>query len=84
MTARDHIKLFVFKTLRAMDEVPISDEQLTATLQVLIAPKPTLADISAATRDLEGDGYITGTRDEVFKQITWTLTEKGKHKAAQL
>jgi hypothetical protein len=84
MTARDHIKLFIFKTLRAMDGTPISDEQLDSTLQVLISPKPTLADISAAKRDLEGDGHISGTRDDVFKQISWTLTEKGKHKASQI
>ena len=84
MTARDNIKLFIFKILSAADGVPLSDEQVNSTLQLLIAPKPTLADISAAKRDLEGDDYIAGTRDGVFKQISWTLTEKGKHKASQL
>lgn len=84
MSEHDNIKLFVFKTLRAMDGVPISDDQLVATIQVLISPKPTLSAINTATEEMESYGFLSATRDDVFKNKTWTLTVRGKHKASQL
>ena len=35
-------------------------------------------------RELESAGYLQGARDELDDLLTWTLTDKGRHKARQL
>ncbi len=47
-------------------------------------PRPLQSDINQAKRELEHDGYLQGNRDELDGLLTWTLTEKGRHKARQL
>jgi len=47
-------------------------------------PRPLQSDINEARRELERGGYIQGSRDELDGLVTWTLTEKGRHKAKEL
>ena len=46
--------------------------------------RPLQSDIHQAKRELEAGGFIQASRDELDDLPTWTLTDKGRHKAKQL
>jgi hypothetical protein len=49
-----------------------------------IVPRPLQSDVNQAKRELESAGYLQADRDELDGLLSWTLTEKGRHKAKQL
>ena len=78
------IKRFVLRALFRLQAVPWPDELLEDAARQGIVPRPLQSDINQAKRELENAGYIQGSRDELDDLLTWTLTDKGRHKAKQL
>ena len=78
----DPLKRLAIRALARMDDQPMSHDVLRDTLQVGF-PGLAASDYDRAVRDLEASGYLTGTSVEMLG-IHWTLTTKGKLKAAQL
>lgn len=78
------IKRFVLRALFRLDGVPWPDPLLDDAVRQGILPRPLQSDIHQAKRELEAAGYLHGDRDDLDDMLTWTLTEKGRHKARQI
>jgi hypothetical protein len=78
------IKRFVLRALFRLDGVPWPDPLLDDAVRQGILPRPLQSDINQAKRELEAAGFLQGDRDDLDGLLTWTLTEKGRHKARQL
>lgn len=78
------IKKFILRALARMNGIPVSDEQLTTITRDAIAPQPLMSDVRQAVRDLEYSRMTVSQRSELDDSVTWTLTAKGSHQAAQL
>ena len=78
------IKRFVLRALVRLDGIPWPDELLDDATRQGVLPRPLQSDINQAKRELERAGYLQGNRDDLDGSITWTLTDKGWHKAKQL
>ena len=63
-------------------EAQLAERQEAARQAVF--PPPLLSDIRQAKRELEKGGFLVGQVDDLDGETTWTLTPKGRHKAAQL
>lgn len=81
---KNKIKQFIFRALDQMDGQPMTRASLDASVRLAYGERVLDSDIATAVRDLESQGYISGQREEALDTITWTLTPKGKHKAAEL
>jgi len=78
------LKRHLLRALLACDGEPMPEEALCIAAQLLARPaEPTLGDLAAALKSLEADGYAEGVSDDITGR-TWTLTDKGTHKARQL
>ena len=84
MSQRGDIKKLVLKLLLTWDSRPAPDHVVLAWVKQGVNPTPTVAEVSAALRELETDQFISGATDELDKTVSWTLTTKGQHKARQL
>ena len=78
------IKRFMLRALGHANGVPWPDALLDEAARQGIMPRPLQSDINQAKRELEIAGYLQGARDELDGLLTWTLTDKGRHKARQL
>jgi hypothetical protein len=78
------IKRFLLRALARANGVPWPDALLDEAARQGIMPRPLQSDINQAKRELESAGYLQGARDELDDLLTWTLTDKGRHKAHQL
>jgi len=78
------IKRFLLRALSRAGGIPWPDALLDEAARQGILPRPLQSDINQAKRELESAGYLQGARDELDDLLTWTLTEKGRHKAQQL
>jgi hypothetical protein len=78
------IKRFLLRALLRLNTVPWPDPLLDHAARQGLLPRPLQSDINQAKRELENAGYIQGSRDELDDLLTWTLTDKGRHKAKQL
>ena len=78
------IKRFLLRALRRTNGLPWPDALLDEAARQGVMPRPLQSDINQAKRELENAGYILGARDELDDLLTWTLTDKGRHKARQL
>lgn len=79
------IKRFVLRALGRMEGLPLPEAQLVTAINGGFTPRPLLSDVHLAMRELEADGFVQGVADELDKTAaTWTLTEKGNHKARGL
>jgi hypothetical protein len=84
MNPLSDIKRFLLRALGRASGMPWPDALLDEAARQGIMPRPLQSDINQAKRELESAGYIQGTRDELDDLLTWTLTDKGQHKARQL
>lgn len=84
MNATGDIKRFVLRALGRLNGLPWPDALLDEAARQGIVPRPLQSDINQAKRELEGAGYIQGARDELDDLLSWSLTDKGRHKARQL
>lgn len=80
---RADIKLFFLRAMVRMDGQPMPESVLidTAMINGAFMPRPTQGDAVTAIRELEADGYVAGTADELTEQRFWVLTTKGKLRA---
>jgi len=78
------IKRLLLRALFRLKDIPWPDALLDDVARQGVLPRPLQSDINQAKRELECAGYIQGSRDELDNLLTWTLTEKGRHKAKQL
>ena len=78
------IKRFILRALHRLNGLPWPDALTDDAVRQALVPRPLQSDINEAKRELESAGFIQGSRDELDGQVTWTLTEKGRHKAMQL
>ena len=79
------MKVFILRALARMNEIPMPGEQLFQSVKNVFEPKPLDSEIKTALKELEADGFISGVRDDFdAAKFTWTLTEKGTHKARKL
>ena len=78
------IKRFLLRALFRLNGVPWPDALLDDAARQGVLPRPLQSDINQAKRELESAGYAQGSRDELDGLVTWTLTDKGRHKAQQL
>lgn len=78
------IKRFLLRALFRLNGIPWPDALLEDAARQGLLPRPLQSDINQAKRELENAGYIQGSRDELDELLTWTLTDKGRHKAKQL
>lgn len=84
MNPLSDIKRFVLRALLRLNGIPWPDELLEDAALQGIVPRPLQSDLHQAKRELERAGYIQGSRDDLDERVSWTLTEKGRHKAKQL
>jgi len=60
-------------------------EELLVDACGILAPPPLKSDVRIALMGLERDGFIQAARDDLDEALlTYTLTDKGNHKARQL
>jgi DNA-binding MarR family transcriptional regulator len=78
------IKRFVLRALWRLNGLPWPDALMDEAVRQALVPRPLQSDIHQAKRELESNGFIQGSRDDLDESITWTLTDKGRHKAKQL
>ena len=78
------IKRFLLRALGRANGMPWPNALLDEAVRQGIMPRPLQSDINQAKRELEIAGYIQGARDDLDDLLTWTLTDKGRHKADQL
>lgn len=78
------IKRFLLRALWRLNGLPWPDALTDEAVRQALVPRPLQSDIHQAKRELESAGFIQGNRDELDESITWTLTDKGRHKAKQL
>jgi hypothetical protein len=78
------IKRFLMRALWRLNGLPWPDALMDEAVRQALVPRPLQSDINQAKRELETAGFIQGNRDELDELLTWTLTDKGRHKAKQL
>lgn len=84
MSDRGQLKRLALRALLTMDGVPLPDASLRDHIRN-VAPEDALeSEITQAMRELEAVRLVCGNRDEVTGRLTWTLTDRGAHKAKQL
>ena len=84
MNPVSNIKRFLLRALFRLDGVPWPDPLLDDAARQGLLPRPLQSDINQAKRELERAGFTQGNRDDLDDLLTWTLTDKGRHKAKQL
>lgn len=78
------LKRFLLRALYRLEGLPWPDALMDEAARQAVVPRPLPSEIHQAKRELEAAGYIQGCRDELDGLLTWTLTDKGRHKAKQL
>jgi hypothetical protein len=78
------IKRFLLRALVRLNGLPCPDAVLDETVRHGVVPRPLQSDVNQAKRELEATGYLQGCRDEMDDSLSWSLTEKGRHKARQV
>ena len=78
------IKRLILRALARTRGIPMPDDTLNDAVRQALVPQPLLSDITQSKRELESDEFIQSKRDDLDDSITWTLTAKGEHRAAQL
>jgi hypothetical protein len=78
------IKRLLIRALGRLQSTPCPDALVDEAARRGVLPRPLQSDINQAKRELEVAGFIQGARDELDDSLTWTLTDKGGHKARQL
>jgi hypothetical protein len=84
MNPISELKRFLLRAMLRLNGLPWPDALLDDAARRGVLPRPLQSDIHQAKRELESAGFIQGSRDDLDELLTWTLTEKGKHKAKQI
>lgn len=82
---RNKIIRAILVSLLQCDGQPMPEDALIQAADLMVRPAmPTDADVIDQMKTLSSEGFISGATDELTKERTWTLTDKGVHKARQL
>lgn len=84
MNKKTDLQIAVLKALEACDGVPMPEGALVSAVCIGVRqlnPKP--AEVLAAVAAMEAIGFVQGLEDALIGK-SWTLTEKGSHRAKQL
>lgn len=82
---RANLKRGCLLILHAYDGLPMPEGALLSAIATHARPSlPSEADCREALRDCEAEGYVQGHLDTFTNTRSWTLTEKGVHKAPAL
>lgn len=73
------IRNFMLRALNEMDGVPMPQQSLFDSVQLVIRPRPSDTECTDVLRKLERDRAIAGVRDEAIGDTTWLLTNTGQH-----
>ena len=84
MNLVNEAKRFALRALWRLNGIPWPDVFFDDTIRQGVLPRPLQSEIAQVKRELESAGYIQGHRDDLDGMLTWTLTEKGRHKAKEL
>ncbi len=84
MNPLSDIKRFVLRAMLRLNGIPWPDNLLDEAARQALRPRPLQSDINQAKRELERAGFIQGARDDLDDLLTWTLTDKGRHKAREV
>ena len=84
MNPISEIKRFVLRALWRLHGLPWPDALLDEAVRQALVPRPLQSDVQQAKRELESAGYVQGNRDDLDGEVSWTLTDKGRHKAKEL
>ncbi len=84
MNPLGEIKRFMLRAVLRLNGMPFPDELLDEAARQGLRPRPLQSDINQAKRELERSGFIQAARDDLDDAVTWTLTDKGRHKAREL
>jgi hypothetical protein len=66
-----------------MDGIPLPEAALVDSIRNACGPALD-SDITLGIRELESARLIDGNQDDITNVITWSLTDRGQHKAKQL
>ena len=81
---RRQLERMVILAVHACDGLPMPEGALVRAVQIGSRPaEPTEGDVTEALKDVEAEGWVAGLTDSLSGR-SWTLTEKGQHKARQL
>lgn len=73
-----NLELTVLESLKNCDGIPLPKATLIAEIRAR-DPRPTLAEIDSAIRDLEGQGQVVGiTNRDASGGSKWEITDAGK------
>lgn len=78
---KQQLKRSLLVVLAACDGLPMPEDAMISAVMLNARPDmPTKADVVDALRAVESDGYVCGLTDDLTGR-SWSLTEKGKHRA---
>jgi len=82
---RSKLKIYALQGLLACDGVPMPEGALFAHLQNASRPRrASMIECEVALKELEVEHWIAVLHDDLTNERTYSLTERGQHKAAQL
>lgn len=82
---RARLKTAALLGLLAADGVPLPESALIGHMQNSIRPSSAgVAECLVVLRELESQRWIASAHDDLTNEASYTLTDKGKHKAQQL
>ena len=82
---RKNLKRGCLLVLLAYDGLPMPETALLSAMATHARPdRPSHGDCRDALLECEAEGYIAGVTDTFDNTCSWTLTDKGTHKARSL
>jgi hypothetical protein len=77
------LKSAILQILKDREDEPAPERYVMLALNVQFRIKPTWTELRSAMKDLDESRLLIGSTDE-DKTVLWSLSTKGKHKAASL
>jgi hypothetical protein len=77
------LKPFLLKAMLRWRGGPMTFEAVCDSAALVFDRLPQ-TDVKLALAELEHEGYCAGMKNDLLDTTTWSLTDKGRHAAAQL
>jgi hypothetical protein len=79
------IRIFILRALRRMNGQPMPETTLVASVQTAFPHQtPSMCECQSHLSDLESEGYLSASTEELTQSRVWVLTTKGTARAVQL
>lgn len=77
------MKRRILRIIQRLNGAPLPESVLIDSVQIVTHPRPTIAEVQTAIRQLEEDGYITGVCEHLDpEKRLWSLTPRGEIEAS--